>query len=277
MAFISSMSPPPVLRLLSTLGAKGPPEASSCWRNYKEVGALWAGLLAFQPSCEAPGQLWPHPIIISGPVTPHPPCLAPHLADFPEFGSGNGCGQAGGPGPSTTGALCCGERGRRGWASPCSMPCSRDPRGGETRGWGGTRRRGRSWRRGWSPSWGSRWASCKKHEKGGVLREKPYSLLSGWPTPSSGVVTRPPRPFEQSPALETLRSRSMSSDCCCLGREGELPSLRAPGWPATSRIAPQRSPARLAPKPHSCPPFPRGQERVAGGGQGQIESKRRVI
>lgn len=56
MAFISSISPPPVLRLLSGLGAEGPPEASSCWRNYKEKGALCGGLLAgpHQPSCDPP-------------------------------------------------------------------------------------------------------------------------------------------------------------------------------------------------------------------------------
>lgn len=43
------------------------------------------------------------------------------LADFPEFGSSDCCGQTGSPSSPTTGALCYRERGCRGWASPCSV------------------------------------------------------------------------------------------------------------------------------------------------------------
>lgn len=79
-----------------------------------------------QPSCDTPipsnsGLI---PLFHQGRHPTSCPTWPPHLADFPEFGSSNGCCKAGGPCSPTTGALCCGERGCRGRASPCSVPCS---------------------------------------------------------------------------------------------------------------------------------------------------------
>lgn len=55
MAFISSISPPPVLRL-SALGAKGPPEASSCLLTFLSLAPAMA---AARPGAPEPPPLGP--------------------------------------------------------------------------------------------------------------------------------------------------------------------------------------------------------------------------
>ena len=53
MAFISSIGPPPVLRVLSALGAEGPPEASSCLLTFLSLASAMAAA--------RPGAPFPHP------------------------------------------------------------------------------------------------------------------------------------------------------------------------------------------------------------------------
>lgn len=56
MAFISSISPPPVPRLFSALGARGPPEASSCLLTFLSLAPAMA---AARPGAPEPPLLGP--------------------------------------------------------------------------------------------------------------------------------------------------------------------------------------------------------------------------
>lgn len=120
------------------------------------------------------------------------------------------------------------------------------------------------------PQLGEQVALLKQTQKRGLLIEKPHSLLSSWPTPSSGEgPSLPPQPCEQSPALETLRSRSTCSGC--LRREDGAAVTEGPEDGQQPLVSLSQMSSRAAPDPYPAS-FPRRPGK-GGGLEGQGETK----